>query len=241
MTSSRSSPPLGRRTRRGIPPLSLSQLPWPKLVPAAIVIAAVVVLTYHNGDIQALHAYAARLDASLAFGLLVILPLLGVPVSVLHVAAGIRFGVQLGLLLVAVSILLQLLASYGLVQAFGRRISHVRWVRGLRARIPAGAHASVSLVTVLLPGAPYAAINYVLPILGVPLRTYLLVAFPLHTLRSTITVTFGDQSDQLTATRLALLLAYASLVLAGSWLAYHRVRAQLEDQPPAEGDQKQPA
>lgn len=216
-------------------------VPWPKVALGLAVIVAIAILFYRHGDMDAVHAYASRIDPMLAFGLLLLLPLAGVPVSILHVAAGIRFGAQVGLLLVAVSILLQLLASYGIVQAARPWFARFRWVRALRSRIPSGAHASISTVTVLLPGAPYAAINYMLPLLGVPLRTYLLVAFPLHTLRSTITVAFGDQSDDLTAARLGLLLGYAALLLGGSWLAYHRIRGQLEGRPPAEGDQKQPA
>lgn len=214
---------------------------WPKLVAVIVVFAAVAAMVYRHGDMAAVHAEAARLPAGPAFALLLVLPLLGMPVSILHIAAGIRFGVGLGLALVALSILLQLLASYALVRVAGRRLARRRWVQELRDRIPAGAHVSVTVVTVLLPGAPYAAINYVLPLLGVPLRTYLAVAFPLHTLRSTITVAFGGQSDELTPARLALLLGYASLVLAGSWVTYRRIRGQLEDRPPAAGDQKQPA
>lgn len=190
---------------------------------------------------EAVHAYTADLHPAVAFALLLVLPLLGVPVSILHIAAGIRFGVQPGLVLVALSIFLQLLASYALVHACRARFTGARWFRRMREQIPPGTHASISVVTVLLPGAPYAAINYVLPLLGVPLRTYLLVAFPLHTIRSTVTVTLGDQSDDLTPTRLALLLTYALVILGASWLTYRRMRAQLESQPPGADGQRQPA
>ena len=66
-------------------------------------------------NIETVHAYAEKLNGVLAFALLTILPLLGFPVSVLHITAGIKFGVVRGILLVALSILIQLLASYGLV------------------------------------------------------------------------------------------------------------------------------
>src|SRR5262249_47952015 len=111
----------------------------------------------------------------------------------------------------------------------------------LRERIPEGAHASICVLAVLLPGAPFAAINYVLPLIGVPLRTYLLCCLPLHVLRSTVTVSFGDQSDHLTPTRLAVLVAYALLILGASVLTYRRVKGQLAGPPSAAGDRKQPA
>lgn len=227
------------RRRPKLPPLDFRLLPWRPIVGAMLIAAVIFALLHRELDIKALHAYADRLNGGAAFALLVVLPLIGFPASVLHVAAGIRFGVPLGLPLVALSILLQLLASYALAHLFRDRFA--RRLEPLRKRIPHGAHASICVLTVLLPGAPYAAINYVLPTLGVPLRTYLLCCLPLHTLRSTVTVTLGDQSDRLTAARLAVLAAYALLILGASWWTYRRVKLKLEDQPAAADGRKQPA
>lgn len=190
-------------------------------------------------DMGAVHRFSVRLNAGVAFALLAVLPLVGFPASVLHLAAGIRFGAVLGQLLVSLSILLQLLASYALVHAW--RGGFARRLDPLRRRIPRGAHASLCVLAVLLPGVPYTAINYVLPLMGVRLRTYLLCCWPLHTLRSTVTVLLGDQTDQLTPGRLALLGAYALLLTGGSWWMYRRLRRQLGDPPPEADDPMQPA
>ncbi len=206
---------------------------------AMLVSAVILALVYSQVDMATVHAYADRMHGGVAFALLTVLPLFGFPASIIHVAAGIRFGVQLGLILVAVSIFLQLLASYGLVHLFRERFD--KWLAGVRGRIPKGAHASICVLTVLLPGAPFAAVNYVLPTLGVPLRTYLLCCLPLHVLRSTVTVTLGGQSDRLTPARLAVLGCYALMILGASWLTYRRLRAQLGDQPSAGDGRKQPA
>jgi uncharacterized membrane protein YdjX (TVP38/TMEM64 family) len=206
-----------------------------------LVVGAAIAVVYHRVDISAVHAEAAKLNGVLVFALMVILPLFGFPVSVLHVAAGIRFGGLLGQGLVALSILLQLLASYGLVKVWRHHFDRMRWLRRVRARIPKGAHTSICLTGVLLPGAPYWTINYALALVGVPLRTYLACGVPIHTLRSTVTVAFGDQSDELTIGRLALLLGYALTILLTCWWAYRRVRSRLEDQPEAEDGQRQPA
>jgi uncharacterized membrane protein YdjX (TVP38/TMEM64 family) len=157
------------------------------------------------------------------------------------VAAGIRFGAVWGMTFVSLSILLQVLASHGIVRIWRRHFENSRWLKKVRDRIPEGAHASVCVFTVLLPGVPYAAVNYVLPLVGVPLRTFVLCAWPLHTLRSTITVMFGDQSDHLTAARLAVLTAYALTILGASWWTYRRLQSRFEDRPPGEDDRKQPA
>lgn len=229
--------PRPRRLRR----LTLPKIPWGRVIAAFLVIGTVAALFYHYGDVEAVHHAAGRLNAGVAFALLALLPLVGFPASILHVAAGIRFGGKLGLALVALSILLQLLASYAIVHIWRDRFDRLRWLRRVREQLPTGAHPSVCVLAVLLPGAPYAAVNYSLPLIGVPLRIYLLCCLPLHVLRSTVTVLFGDQSSQLTATRLALLVGYGVLIFVASWWTYRRVRSQLEGPPSAADGRKQPA
>jgi uncharacterized membrane protein YdjX (TVP38/TMEM64 family) len=210
-------------------------LSWRALTVAAVFLAGIYFLS-HLFTIGTVHAYANRLNGPLAFLLLTILPLLGFPVSVLHVTAGIRFGVARGLALVALSILIQLLASYGLVH--WRETYFQRKFRKIRTEIPSGAHAAVTLFTLLLPGVPYFAKNYVLPVIGVPLRTYLMWGFPIHVVQSVIAVVLGDQSDHLTSPRVVAMVGYYAVTLAGSWWAFRRVRAQVASQPKAAGDRK---
>ncbi len=235
---SKSGPP---RTRKPRQPLRLADFPWRKIATFALVLGGIAALVYSRVDLEAVHERAASFNPFLAFALLAVLPLIGFPASLLHIAAGIRFGAPLGLTLVSLSILFQLLVSYGVVRFWKDRFSRARWVKKVRDRIPEGAHASVCVFTVLLPGAPYAVINYVLPLVGVPLRTFILCAWPLHTLRSTVTVVFGDQSDHLTATRLAVLICYALLILGASWWTYRRLQSQFEGRRTTADDRTQPA
>lgn len=216
----------------------MSELPWGRIASAVIVIAVIGALIYSQLDVHEVHRQAARLPAPLGFALLTVLPLLGFPASLLHIAAGIRFGAPLGMALVSLSIGLQLLASFAIVRLWRGHFERARWVAKVRKRIPKGAHASICIFTLLLPGAPYAGINYVLPLVGVPLRTFLLCAWPVHTLRSTVTVVFGDQSDELTPWRLAALAAYALTVLGACWWMFRRLRRQFEDPPAAASGRK---
>ena len=217
------------------PKLRLADLPWRELASYALLLGAFALVLYSRLDLEQVHREASRLHGGLAFSLLVVLPLLGFPVSLLHIAAGIRFGAGLGLALVSLSILIQIIASFYLVHFWRDRFERVRWLRRVRERIPEGAHASVCIFTTLLPGVPYAAVNYVLALVAVPLRTFIACAWPLHTLRSTVTVLFGDQSAQLTAARLAVLLGYALLIVLVSWWTYRRLQSQFEDPPPVAG------
>ena len=195
-----------------------------------------LVWLYRSIDVAAIHAQAERLNGVVAFVLLTLLPLVGFPVGILHVSAGIRFGVALGLPLVILSILLQLLASYGLVH--WQRDFFARKFAALREKIPPGAHGAVTLFTLLIPGVPYFAKNYVLPVAGVPLRTYLLWCFPIHAARSSIAVIFGDESDHLTPVRITFLVLYAAAVAGASWWAYRRMQGQIAGRPATAGDPK---
>jgi uncharacterized membrane protein YdjX (TVP38/TMEM64 family) len=230
-----------RGRRRPLPRLRLADLPWRELASYALILGALSLVIYSRIDMEQVHREAARLNGGVVFGVLLVLPLLGFPVTPLHVAAGIRFGATTGLLLVSLSILLQVAASFFIVRFWRRRFERARWVKRIRERIPEGAHASVCIFTVLLPGVPYAAVNYTLALIGVPLRILLFCAWPLHTLRSTVTVIFGDQSDRLTAARLAVLLVYALLIVGASWWTYRRLHSQLEGPPPMAGGRRKSA
>jgi uncharacterized membrane protein YdjX (TVP38/TMEM64 family) len=233
------SPRRRSRARRTSSPSAT--FPWRPLITWVAGFGLIALVLAHWIDVETLHEHASGINGVLAFALLVMLPLIGFPASVLHVVAGMRFGAPLGLALVSLSIALQLLASYGLVRIWRTRFERIGWIARLRKRIPDGAHASVTTFTVLLPGAPFTAVNYVLPLIGVPLRTLLLCAWPLHTLRATITVALGDQSAHLTGARLAVLGGYAMLILGASWWGYRRLQRQFSDPPRAAGDRKRRA
>ncbi len=208
--------------------------PWVRVLLAALLVGGLWWWLRDHVDVHTVHEQAQRLNAGVGTALLFVLPLLGFPASLLHVAVGMRFGVGLGLLLVGLSIGFQIAVSYAVVMRWRRPFE--RRFGSLRRRIPSGAHRSIAILAVLMPGAPYAGINYALPLAGVPLRTLLLYCWPLHLLRSTITVAFGDQSDQLTPARLAGFAGYAVVLIAGSWMVYRRLRHQLGDPPAAEDD-----
>jgi uncharacterized membrane protein YdjX (TVP38/TMEM64 family) len=204
-----------------------------------VLVVAGLVLLYRLIDVDAVHAYADRVNPFAAFGLLTVLPLFGFPVNILHVAAGVRFGFVLGMGLVALSILLQLLASFAIVHLwpglFEKRLAKVR------AKIPPAAHGTVCIFTLLIPGIPYFLQNYTLALIGVPLKTYLSRCLPLHTLRAVLTVGLGHQSGHFTPAGLTALTLYWVLVLAASWWTYQRLQRQLADQPAMASGRRQPA
>ncbi len=214
-------------------------LPWrftPKqylLIGLGVAVLVAVTLLYRQVDVAAVHRRANGLNGFVVFGAVVALPLVGFPVSVAHAVAGLRFGIGWGSLLVAFATLLQLLGAYGVVKLapgfFERRVA------SLRTRLPAGAHVPVTIFTMLLPGAPYFAQLYVLPLMGVPLGTYLRWSLPINIVRSVVGVTFGGLADHLTVLRLAGFVAYYALVTVTCSWAFRSLRRKIREQENALG------
>jgi uncharacterized membrane protein YdjX (TVP38/TMEM64 family) len=204
-----------------------------------VTVAVLLILLNKEVSLEEVRAEAEKLPGWLCFLLLTVLPLVGCPVNVLHVAAGLRFGLWLGLPLVWLSIFIQLIASYALVH--WRREFFARHLKWIRKRIPAGSHVAVTVFTMLIPGAPYFAQNYALALIGVPFRIYLGICLPLHAARSSIAVMIGGESHNLTTGKVLLILAYGAAILGASWWALRRLQAKLGDQRRAESDRKQHA
>lgn len=206
----------------------------------AIVLAcAALAFVYRQIDVQALHLRAQEVNGFLVFVFITVLPLFGFPVSVCHAIAGVRFGLGLGLALVAASVVLQLLASYALVKLapsfFERHME--RW----RKKLPKAAHVPLTQFTMLLPAVPYFAQNYVLPLVGVPLGVYLFWGAVIHIVKSIIGVLFGEMSDDLTPARVAIFVGYAIVITVTTAWAFRRLQARIKDRPRAAGGRKRRA
>ncbi len=218
-------------SRRGLQQMSAappararSRFFWPRVV-LLLAVLATILWFYSRIDLAAVRSYMERLNPFAVFAALTLLPLVGFPVTLLQVAAGIRFGTAWGLVLVALSVALQLLASYYIVSRWRHLVAER--LESSRRQLPAAAHSTVCWFTMLLPGVPYFLKNYVLPLVGVPLRTYLLICWPVHVARSVVAVVLGDQSDHLTPARIAGLTIYYIVVIGTSAWLFRRLRAQL--------------
>jgi uncharacterized membrane protein YdjX (TVP38/TMEM64 family) len=209
-----------------------------RLVVAAVVVALIAAFFFFREtfNLASLHDRAGEFNGGLVFLGLTVLPLFGFPVSVLHAMAGAKFGLPLGMTLVGVSLAIQLAASYGIVRLapdfFARRFD---W---LRRKLPPATHRSLTLFTVLLPGAPFFAQNYTLAVVGVPFRIFFSYCFPINFCRSLIGVIFGEWSGNMTPLRITIIGIYAVAITVTCGLAFRRLRAQLKNQPRAVGGRK---
>lgn len=198
------------------------------MIGCAVAALTTLVLVYRHLDLEAIHAKAESVNGGVVFAAMAVLPLVGFPVSVVHAVAGLRFGLGLGCLLVAVCTLLQLLAAYGLVKLMPGFFE--RKLEPLRRRIPNGAHSPVTLFTMLLPGVPYFSQIYVLPLIGVPLRTFLMWSLPISVARSIVGVTFGDIVDHLTPLKLAGFGCYLVGIILLCAFAFRKLRRAMLQQ-----------
>jgi len=176
-------------------------------------------------DIEQVHRQAEYVPAALAFVLMVTLPLLGCPATIVNVGAGIRFGILGGLPLVAAAIVLHQIIACHLVRWKPGLFGHL--VDPIRRRLPRGSHSSVAVFSALLPGVPYWMQVYSMPLIGVPLRTILLCCAPLHTVRSMIALVGGGVSGHLTTGWLIGLGAYSLVLMGGCAYAGRRIRRHL--------------
>ena len=194
-------------------------------VTTVIVLAVTLSVFWGRIDLDKIHRQAENVPAGLAFLLMVALPLLGCPATLVNLGAGVRFGVGGGLPLVALAIILHQVIAFQLVRWMPGMFGHL--VDPIRRRLPKGSHASVAVFSALLPGIPYWMQVYAMPLMGVPLRTILLCAAPLHIVRSMIALVGGHISGHVTPGWLIGLGVYAVVLMAICAYAGQRIRRHL--------------
>lgn len=204
---------------------------WLAGLAVAFVITAVFLFFRLGIDLEEVQSWMASLHGGMVFLLMSLLPLIGFPVSILHVVAGARFGEWWGLGAAGLSVIVNLLLTYWIGHSFLRRplAAFFRKTKYKQPEVPKGAYASFSLLTALVPGIPYTAKNYLLVLSKVPFKPYFWVCFPVHTIRASLGIFFGGFLDDLTPPRIIFLLVYSVFIL---WLCRRvidRVRGQVEE------------
>ncbi len=197
---------------------------WRTLTTIAVV-AIGLSLAWGRLDIDQVHQQAKHIPAVWAFLLMVALPLLGCPATIVNLGAGIRFGVVGGLPLVASAIILHQVIAFYLVRWKPEMFGHL--VDPIRARLPKGSHSAVAVFSALLPGVPYWMQVYSMPLIGVPLKTILCCCAPLHTMRSLIALIGGGVSGHLTKGWLIGLGSYSLVLMSVCAYAGRRIRMHL--------------
>jgi uncharacterized membrane protein YdjX (TVP38/TMEM64 family) len=146
------------------------------ILTAVLVIA---VLVYYQGDVVVrLHDYLQNDVNSFVFLLLMlILPVIGAPLSIFVLLIGIKFGILIGLVVTALLMGLHMICTYYIVHSFLRS-----WIIKLLRRLNLPAYPSKRtlntwhlVIFMLIPGLPYAIKNNLLALSGIEFKRYLLI------------------------------------------------------------------
>ncbi len=158
-----------------------------------------------------------------------LLPLVGFPVSWLHLLAGVRFDFSLGLLVVGLTTLGHTLLAALLVAILPDRSFRrlARW----RKRLSRTGHIEATIFCTMVPGVPYTLHLYLLPLLGVPLRIFTGLGVPIHTARAVVTLLLGDATKDPTPGRLLAIGTYYLVLFATSVWVGRKLRDKLWAKP----------
>jgi uncharacterized membrane protein YdjX (TVP38/TMEM64 family) len=211
---------------------------WPLLLLGALVVLLVVaVFTYTELDWRDVHDALQRLPAALAIVLMAVLPLGGFSVAVVYLVAGAKFGPLWGGVVVTGITAVHLVGSYWISRSFLRGPIEAFLARRRHAlpKVASEAHLSVAVMAALVPGVPYFAKNYLLPLSGIPLRRYFWICLPIYVARSYVTIFLGDLSGEPSLRRLVLLgtVLAVKLTICAFIVARLRHRHWREDTPSA--------
>lgn len=158
---------------------------------------------------------------------ILLLPLIGFPVTALYLAAGARFGLGWGAALIGVATIFHLLTSYPIAH-FARR--PVRWLlerAGWKLpRIRPEAAWSFGIWIALLPGVSYTLKNYIGPLSGIGLRVFLGSYLLPHLSGGVVALVLGRATMQFSWTLVAFIVVYAAGL---AWLT-RRMIVQLRGQ-----------
>lgn len=194
---------------------------------AAILVVVLIALSLVWGrlDPEDLHARAKALPAAAVIAAISALPLVGFPVSWLHLIAGVRFDFWGGMAVVAATSVLHHLLGWALVRVLPGCL--LRRLAPWREKLRGAGHRDATLLCCLLPGMPYTVQLYLLPLIGTPPHLLFGMSSALHTARAVVTILLGDMSDRLTAGRVGALAGYYAPLFTVSVFSLRNLRRTL--------------
>ncbi|HEU6447615.1 MAG TPA: VTT domain-containing protein [Verrucomicrobiae bacterium] len=194
----------------------------------SIVIASVIVLgaLSHSISLKTIHAWSAEINGWLLFAIMAFLPLIGMPMSLLAIMAGAKFGPWEGMEISAATVSINLAASWWIARSWLRRPLEklLRKTNYKRPTLEKGEYIGVCLLTALVPGPSYTIKNYFLAISNLPFRVIFWVGLPAHLFAMSPGLLFGDFSGKMTTAKGVFLVTYTLLLIGASHFLIRRIR-----------------
>lgn len=192
---------------------------------AGLLVVVALLVAFRHIDPAEFQAAAREWPAPVVVATIALLPMVGFPVSWLHLVAGLCFGFVWGLVVVLLTTLFHHIAGWALVRLLPRRT--FRRFEPWKEKLAGAGHREATLLGGLIPGMPYVVHLYVLPLIGTPFATLCGLGVAIHTARAFVTILLGDQTGNLTPGRIAALALYYALVFALCAWALRNLRRRL--------------
>lgn len=202
------------------------------LLAAAVLIGGVALVAKFG--VHGLQERLAALNPVLAIVAMALLPLFGFSIAVVYMAAGAKFGLWMGGLVIAGISIVHLIASHWIARSFLRRPLERILARHRHhlPHFPPSEERSIALMVALVPGPPYFARNYLLALATIPLRVYFWICLPVYVARSYVTLSLGDLSRDPSREKLILLVGVLLIKLTICGFLVQRLRRRLKGTHP---------
>lgn len=175
---------------------------WTKpFIGAAVLVAVAIAFKLYGPewDNDVLIAYAEQLPGGLFVAGFICLPLVGGPLSLFLVAAGLKFGLMAGMLVSAGCIGVHNLMAYRLTHSYLKQpVMRFLMRRGHHIPdVPRRHQAWFTVAFTGVPSIPYTPKLYLLALTNIPFRTYFWLGWPTYTVSCIIFVGLGDAAAEL--------------------------------------------
>lgn len=193
---------------------------WAALIFVALCGAGLYLLVRYDLYQQITAVVNERTPAGLFIAAMLVLPMMGVPMSIFLFLLGIKFGMGYGLLILEVVMPLQILAAYGAARVFRASLEKYLVVKkGYQIpRVPPERVLVFSVFFLAFPGVPYAPKLYLLPLAAVPFNYCFWLNWGIQGTLSIPFVMLGKSAADMNAALFGLTLALCLfLVLILQW------------------------
>jgi uncharacterized membrane protein YdjX (TVP38/TMEM64 family) len=193
-----------------------------------IIVGSIVIIGVcsHGLSLKTIHQWSAELNGWILFALMAFLPLVGVPISILCIMAGAKYGPWFGLGVTAAAVSMNLILSWWIMRSWlrGPVEKILEKTRYKKPELEKGEYAGVCILTALIPGPSYTVKNYFLALSNLPFRTIFWIGLPAHLFAMTPGIFFGGFSGTMTWPKAVILIAYTLLLIGTSHFLVRRIR-----------------
>lgn len=198
-------------------------LPWGRLLFAVLAVAVLTAALWRWGPSwpdAAAWLPDRKTPPSLFIGLMLVVPLVGAPISIFFILSGVILGTWKGLAVCAVSITVHAVVAYLIAHGVGRQalLAILHRMHYEPPKIPHRHMVKVTIAFFTIPGLPYAAKAYLFALTDVPFTLYVTVSLVSNMVYATICVILGDAVMEarwrlLAVAAALLIIAHLAIVL----------------------------